>query len=142
MCNCTLHISLYIVYPLLATRPHLNAISKPLKPNPMAVHLVGSRQDTQAYLAMSFITPCMLNNTKAAHLNFNISPIASLLISTEPITTPFLSHKISLIFYALYARKFKGCAPELCISMYCICIITITGYKAALHQHFNLLRPN
>ena len=30
----TLHVSLNILYPLLPTRPHYNAISKPSKPNP------------------------------------------------------------------------------------------------------------
>ena len=40
----------------------------------MGVHLGGMRQGTQAYLPMRFITPCMLKNTKAAHLNFTYIP--------------------------------------------------------------------
>ena len=46
--NWTLHISLDIVYPLLSTRRHYNVISKPLKPKPTEVNLVGSKQDIQA----------------------------------------------------------------------------------------------
>ena len=36
-------------------------------------NLLGSRQDTQAELPMGLITPCMLKNSQAAHLNFDIS---------------------------------------------------------------------
>ena len=62
----------YIPYSIYPTPLHQAplAISKPLKPNPTGVHLLGSGQDTRAYLPMGLTTPCMLENSQAAHLNF------------------------------------------------------------------------
>ena len=35
----------------------------------------GSWQDTRAYLPMGLTTPCMLENSQAAHLNFAYIPV-------------------------------------------------------------------
>ena len=61
--------------------PNNSAISKPLNPNPMGIHLLSSRLDTQAYLPMGMITPCMLENCKTAQLNFAYIPWYSLSIT-------------------------------------------------------------
>ena len=72
----TSHIS-----PIASTLPHYIAISKPLKPNPTGLHLLGSGQDTRAYLPMGLTTPCMLENSQAAHLNFAYIPVYSIPIT-------------------------------------------------------------
>ena len=72
----TSHIS-----PIASTLPHYIAIPKPLKPNRTGVHLLGSGQDTRAYLPMGLTTPCMLENSQAAHLNFAYIPVYSIPIT-------------------------------------------------------------
>ena len=67
----TSHISPYSIYPA-----HYIAIS-----NPTGVHLLGSGQDTWAYLPMGLTTPCMLENSQAAHLNFAYIPVYSIPIT-------------------------------------------------------------
>ena len=72
---------LHIYPPIASTLPHFIAISKPLKPNPTGLHLLGSGQDTRAYLPMGLTTPCMLENSQAAHLNFAYIPVYSIPIT-------------------------------------------------------------
>ena len=40
----------------------------------MGVHILGSRQNTQAWLPIDFTTPHMLENSMAAHLNTTYIP--------------------------------------------------------------------
>ena len=115
----------YIPYSIYPTPLH--RISKPLKPNPTGVHLLGSGQDTRAYLPMGLTTPCMLENSKAAHRNFtyipySIHPTTSHALKAQPDggtpTRQWAGHPglpTHGAHHTLYARKFPGCAPELCI---------------------------
>ena len=146
----TSHIS-----PIASILPHYIAISKPLKPNLTWVHLLGSWQDTRAYLPMGLTTPCMLENSQAAHLNFAYIPVYSI-----PITG----------YWAHYIAIFKPLKPNptgvhllgswqdtrayLPMGLTTPCMlentqaahlnfayipvysIPITGYRAPLHRHF------
>ena len=66
---------------LLSTKPHYNAISKPLKPNPTRVHLYVSKQNDQACLSWLHYALFARKIPKTAHLNFACTPEYSIPIT-------------------------------------------------------------